>query len=159
MDDFRSGRLLLLVATTVVESGIDVPEASYMVVTQAERYGLAQLHQLRGRVGRKGEPGYCFLISRSSDATILDRLERFAAAETGLEIAEMDLKLRGPGELLGTRQHGMIPLRIGDIVADIRTLDLARTEAERVCAEDPDLVRPEHEAIRRLLAGDTVHGT
>lgn len=148
MRRFRNREILVLVATSVIESGIDVPEASWVVIEQAERFGLAQLHQLRGRVGRSGELGYCFLTCHSDDETVLRRLETFVQTESGMEIAEEDLRLRGPGDLLGTRQHGIPALRIGNIVSDLRILDTARKEVERIFREDPGLRRPEHGTIR-----------
>ena len=151
MDKFRKKEVLLLVSTSVVESGIDVPEASFIIIEQAERFGLAQLHQLRGRVGRKGEIGYCFLISYTNQGDIIKRLETFLETEKGLEIAEIDLKLRGPGDLLGTRQHGILPLKIGNIVSDLKMLNLARKEAERIFEEDPELQKYENQKIKNFL--------
>ena len=159
MAAFRGRETLLLVATTVIESGIDVPEASFIIIEQAERFGLAQLHQLRGRVGRAGEPGCCLLVAHAAEGTALERLEQFLETERGLDIAEMDLRFRGPGDLLGTRQHGVLPFRIGNIVSDMRLLDAARAEAERVFRDDPGLERPGHEEMRRLILQETVHGT
>ena len=135
MGKFRKGEILLLVATTVIESGIDVPAASYIIIEQAERFGLAQLHQLRGRVGRSGETGYCFLIYRSGEENALERLETFLEAESAMEIAEIDLKLRGQGDLLGTRQHGIPAFRIGNIITDMKLLNMAREEAEIILKE------------------------
>jgi len=158
MDGFKQGTIKLLVATAVVESGIDVPAASYIVIDQAERFGLAQLHQLRGRVGRAGEVGYCFLVSYTGAPDIQERLEMFLQTESGLEIAEMDLKLRGPGDLRGVRQHGVLPLRIGNIVTDLRTLDRARGEAGAILDEDPGLNRPENAGIKQFLEESAHHG-
>ncbi len=142
MRRFRNREISTLVATTVIESGIDVPEASYIIIEQAERFGLAQLHQLRGRVGRAGDTGYCMLVPYSeSDGTVTERLESFVAAESGFEIAEIDLKLRGQGDLLGVRQHGIPPLKIGNIIKDLEMLKIARTEAEKVLKTvPPDVV-------------------
>ena len=143
MKGFREKRIMLLVATSVIESGIDVPDATYIVIEQAERFGLAQLHQLRGRVGRAGEAGYCILVPYSfNDRSIMERLESFVQTESGFEIAEIDLKIRGQGDLLGVRQHGIPPLRIGNIVRDMELLGLAREKAEKVIKSmPPDVIK------------------
>ena len=143
MKGFREKRIMLLVATSVIESGIDVPDATYIVIEQAERFGLAQLHQLRGRVGRAGEAGYCILVPYSfNDKNIMERLESFVQTESGFEIAEIDLKIRGQGDLLGVRQHGIPPLRIGNIVRDMELLGLAREKAEKVIKSmPPDVIK------------------
>lgn len=154
MEMFRKGEVQLLVATTVVESGIDVPEASFMVVEQAERFGLAQLHQLRGRVGRSGKTGYCFLVVYTDKEEIIRRVEDFIEAESGFEIAEIDLKLRGPGDLLGTRQHGIPPLKIGDIIKDMELLKLARKKVEEILSDDPELEKEANKVLKGLLNGE-----
>ena len=143
MKGFREKRIMLLVATSVIEAGIDVPDATYIVIEQAERFGLAQLHQLRGRVGRAGEAGYCILVPYSStDRSIMERLESFVQTESGFEIAEIDLKSRGQGDLLGVRQHGIPPLRIGNIVRDMELLGLAREKAEKIIKlMSPDVIK------------------
>jgi len=151
MDMFRKGEIKLLVATTVVESGIDVPEASFIVVEQAERFGLAQLHQLRGRVGRSGKTGYCFLVVYTEKREILERIESFIRAESGFEIAEIDLKLRGPGDLLGTRQHGIPPLKIGDIMKDMELLKLARKKVEEILKNDHQLGKEKNKNLKELI--------
>lgn len=151
MDMFRKGEIKLLVATTVVESGIDVPEASFIVVEQAERFGLSQLHQLRGRVGRSGKTGYCFLVVYTEKREILERIESFIQAESGFEIAEIDLKLRGPGDLLGTRQHGIPPLKIGDIMKDMELLKLARKKVEEILENDPELEKEKNKNLKELI--------
>jgi ATP-dependent DNA helicase RecG len=143
MDSFHKKEISILVSTTVIESGIDVPSASYIVILQAERFGLAQLHQLRGRVGRAGDVGYCILVPYSErDADVAERLESFVTAESGFEIAEIDLRLRGQGDLLGVRQHGIPPLKIGNIVNDLEFLKTARTEAEKILKkESPEVLK------------------
>ena len=151
MQMFRNGQLQLLVATTVVESGIDVPEASFIIVEQAERFGLAQLHQLRGRVGRSGNTGYCFLVVYTDNKEIIERIESFIEAESGFEIAEIDLKLRGPGDLLGTRQHGILPLKIGDIMKDMELLKIARKKVEEILSDDPKLEKEKNKIIRTFI--------
>jgi len=138
MRRFRDRDIGVLVATSVIESGIDVPDASYIIVEQAERFGLAQLHQLRGRVGRTGDIGYCILIPHSyDDEAVMARLESFVGAESGFEIAEIDLELRGQGDLLGVRQHGIPPLKIGNIVRDMELLNIARSEAQKIIKDFP----------------------
>jgi len=136
---FKEKEIKLLVSTTVVETGIDIPYVSFIIIEQAERFGLAQLHQLRGRVGRMGEVGYCFLIVYNEDEEVNKRLYSFVEKETGFDIAELDFYLRGPGDLFGTRQHGILPLKIGDIQKDIELLQIARKEVERILKIDPEL--------------------
>jgi len=134
----REREVKLLISTTVIETGIDIPDLSFIVIEQAERFGLAQLHQLRGRVGRSGEVGYCFLIVYNENEEISERLSNFIEKETGFDISELDFNLRGPGDLLGTRQHGILPLKIGDIYKDVELLELAKKEVERIFKIDPD---------------------
>lgn len=136
---FRNKEIKLLVTTTIIESGIDIPSASFIIIEQAERFGLAQLHQLRGRVGRGGEIGYCFLVVYNEDEEINKKLSDFVEKETGFDIAELDFNLRGPGDILGTRQHGILPLKIGDIKRDMEILKIARNEVERILKIDPNL--------------------
>jgi len=135
----RNREINLLISTTVIETGIDIPDVSFIVIEQAERFGLAQLHQLRGRVGRSGEVGYCFLIVYNEDEEVNERLNNFIEKESGFDISELDYNLRGPGDLLGTRQHGILPLKIGDIHKDIELLELAKKEVERIFKIDPEL--------------------
>jgi ATP-dependent DNA helicase RecG len=150
---FRDGALSILVATTVIEVGIDVPSATLMIVEDADRFGLAQLHQLRGRVGRGGGESECLLLTRGNrSSTASRRLATMESTTDGFKIAEEDLAMRGPGELLGVRQAGLPRLRFGDLVQHVELLARAREEAERVVSEDPDLSRPEHAALRKALA-------
>jgi ATP-dependent DNA helicase RecG len=135
----RNREINLLISTTVIETGIDIPDVSFIVIEQAERFGLAQLHQLRGRVGRSGEVGYCFLIVYNEDEEVNERLNNFIEKESGFDISELDFNLRGPGDLLGTRQHGILPLKIGNIHKDIELLELAKKEVERIFKIDPEL--------------------
>ena len=140
MAAFKSGEVRILVSTTVIEVGVDVPNATIMIIEHAERFGLTQLHQLRGRVGRGKKQSYCILVARppiTDDARI--RLETMAATNDGFKIADMDLKLRGPGEFFGTKQHGLPELKVADVVADIDILRKARDEAFRLVADDPHL--------------------
>ncbi len=150
---FRDGAISVLVATTVIEVGIDVPAATLMIVEDADRFGLSQLHQLRGRVGRGGGEAECLLLTRGNrSGAAARRLATMEATSDGFKIAEEDLVMRGPGELLGVRQAGLPRLRFGDLVQHVELLARAREEAQRVVDEDPDLSRPEHAALRRALA-------
>ena len=137
MEDFKSGRTKLLVSTTVIEVGVDVPNATVMVVEQAERFGLAQLHQLRGRVGRGAEQSYCVLVTAKLNDAGRERIRTLVDSNDGFVIAEMDLKLRGPGEFFGTKQSGMPSLRVANILRDQEILELARREAQDFIARPP----------------------
>jgi ATP-dependent DNA helicase RecG len=153
MRAFKAGELDALVATTVIEVGVDVPAATVMVIHDADRFGLAQLHQLRGRVGRGGGAAHCLLVSHgalSEDAR--RRLDAMVATHDGFQIAEEDLALRGPGELLGPKQAGVPRLRFGNLAQHTELLLEARRHAEAVLEADPDLARPAHAALRRALA-------
>jgi ATP-dependent DNA helicase RecG len=143
MRAFAGGEMDVLVATTVIEVGIDVPNASVMLVEDAERFGLAQLHQLRGRVGRGPHRSFCILVSDTVDELAQQRLEVLRGSSDGFAIAEADLQLRGAGNLLGTRQAGLPPLRVASLFEPrhLRLAERARTLAEAVVAEDPTLVR------------------
>jgi len=152
MSGFRDGSLRTLVATTVIEVGVDVPEATVMIIEDADHFGLAQLHQLRGRVGRGGGESNCLLLTRGRRTeTATRRLEVMAATTDGFRIAEEDLLLRGPGELLGVRQAGLPKLRFGDLRQHSELLLRARSEADRLLARDPELALPEHAATRAVL--------
>lgn len=149
---FRSRKIQVLVTTTVIEVGVDVPQATIMLVEHAERFGLAQLHQLRGRVGRGEEKSYCILIASddiSEEAT--QRLSTLQATNNGFKIAEKDLELRGPGEFFGTRQHGLPELRIANLLEDTALLSAARSEAFAIVEEDPNLLKPQNRMIRGHL--------
>jgi ATP-dependent DNA helicase RecG len=151
MRAFRGGELDLLVATTVVEVGIDVPNATVMVIEHAERFGLSQLHQLRGRVGRGAERSWCILVAEGGDGA-RERLQVLAGTTDGFEIARQDLRLRGQGDLFGAQQHGRDPLlRFADLSRDEALLLEARTLARQVVESDPELGAPAHQAIRRHL--------
>jgi ATP-dependent DNA helicase RecG len=149
MREFRDGALDVLVATTVIEVGIDVPEATLVVVIAAERYGLAQLHQLRGRVGRGEWPSRCLLVaSRDADTAGLERLQLMASAASGAQVAEADLRMRGPGDLLGARQAGALPLRFIHLIRDHQTIESARRLAEEWLGRDPALTKSESKGAR-----------
>jgi len=135
----------------VVEVGVDVPNATIMVIEGADRFGLAQLHQLRGRIGRSEAKSYCFLFAETENETAKNRLEIMTRSNDGFEIAEQDLQLRGPGEMFSTRQHGLPDLKIANIIDDYELLVMARKEAFEIVSQDPMLLRPEHNNIRRAL--------
>ena len=139
MENFRKGEIKLLVSTTVVEVGVDVPNATVMVIEQAERFGLAQLHQLRGRVGRGSEESFCFLISNSKKDIAKARLEIMESTTDGFKLAEEDLKLRGPGQFFGETQHGLPDLKIADVFRDVEVLIAARDAAEKFITDEKDL--------------------
>jgi ATP-dependent DNA helicase RecG len=153
MARFRSGQIRVLVATTVIEVGVDVPNASVMIVEHAERFGLSQLHQLRGRVGRGAARSHCLLIAHHARAgsEARERLQTMVRSQDGFEIARADLRIRGPGELLGTRQAGLPAFDVADLYRDESILDEAREEAFRVAEEDPALARPENAGASRAL--------
>jgi ATP-dependent DNA helicase RecG len=139
MDAFREHRIDVLVATTVIEVGVDVPDATLMIIEDADRYGLAQLHQLRGRVGRGTLKSQCVLIADPKTDDARRRLEIMRATTDGFRIAQEDLQLRGPGEVLGTRQHGVAELRVANPATDLFLMEEARRSAEAVLRDDPDL--------------------
>ena len=152
MKRFSEGKTNIMVATTVIEVGVNVPNASVMIIESAERFGLSQLHQLRGRVGRGAEQSYCILMTShklSSDSKT--RMETMVQTNDGFEIAEVDLKLRGPGDLMGTQQSGVLNLQIADLVRDRDTLALARNYALKLLKEDAGMQKPEHAALRAIF--------
>lgn len=152
MKRFSEGKTNIMVATTVIEVGVNVPNASVMIIESAERFGLSQLHQLRGRVGRGAEQSYCILMTShklSSDSKT--RMETMVQTNDGFEIAEVDLKLRGPGDLMGTQQSGVLNLQIADLVRDRDTLALARNYALKLLKEDASMQKPEHAALRAVF--------
>ena len=149
MDRFKRGEVKILVSTTVIEVGVDVPNATVMVIEQAERFGLAQLHQLRGRVGRGAAQSYCILVTEKLSQTAQERIRTLVDSTDGFYIAEMDLKLRGPGEFFGTRQSGLPALRIANIMRDAEMLELARSEAIELCLRPPS---PKEFTPRRRLS-------
>ena len=151
MDDFKAGRLDALVSTTVIEVGVDVPNATVMVIENAERYGLSALHQLRGRVGRGAAESWCFLVSDNTAESVQKRLKFLCSTSDGFAVAQYDLETRGPGDFFGSRQHGLPTLQIADLMNDTRTLHAAQSEAVALLAEDPLLERPEHALLARQV--------
>jgi ATP-dependent DNA helicase RecG len=150
MRDFVNGELDILVSTTVIEVGVDVPNAAVMVIENAERFGLSQLHQLRGRVGRGSAQSYCILISDARGKEASARLRTMCETSDGFKIAEKDLELRGPGDFFGSRQHGLPELKIADIVTDMGMLTTARQAADEILKLDPELKKPENAGLKAL---------
>ncbi|HIC93606.1 MAG TPA: DNA helicase RecG, partial [Anaerolineae bacterium] len=150
MAAFKRGELDILVSTPVVEVGIDVPNATVMLIEGADRFGLAQLHQFRGRVRRGKHQSYCLLLAESPSAEGQERLRAIESTQDGFVLAEKDLELRGPGEFFGTRQSGLPDLKLARL-SDVRILELARAEAQALFREDPDLSKPEHRLLARKL--------
>ena len=158
MKRFVEGQTQIMVATTVIEVGVNVPNASVMLIESAERFGLSQLHQLRGRVGRGSDQSYCILMSGSKlgeDAKT--RLQTMVGTQDGFEIAEVDLKLRGPGNLLGTQQSGVLHLQIANLVKDKDILSVARSEAQRLIREDPLLSTSQNKVISSAYSALVKH--
>ena len=151
MEAFRAGETQVLVATTVVEVGVDVPNATVMVIEGADHFGLAQLHQLRGRVGRGPHQSYCLLVSEAKSDEARQRMMTMQRTSDGFQIAEADLEMRGPGEFFGTRQHGLPDLKVANPIADLPLLEAARPDALALVAADPGLRAPEHAVLRREL--------
>jgi ATP-dependent DNA helicase RecG len=152
MQRFIKGKTQIMVATTVIEVGVNVPNASVMIIESAERFGLSQLHQLRGRVGRGAEQSYCILMTShklSQDSKV--RMETMTRTNDGFEIAEVDLKLRGPGDIMGKQQSGILNLKIADLVKDRDILELARHHALKILKSDAPLEKPEHAALRKVF--------
>ena len=147
MDDFKAGRLDALVSTTVIEVGVDVPNATVMVIENAERYGLSALHQLRGRVGRGAAESWCFLVSDNTAESVQKRLKFLCSTSDGFAVAQFDLETRGPGDFFGSRQHGLPTLQIADLMNDTRTLHAAQAEAAALLAADPLLEAPAHSLL------------
>ena len=151
MEDFKEGRLDALVSTTVIEVGVDVPNASVMVIENAERYGLSALHQLRGRVGRGAAESWCFLVSDNSSEPVQKRLKFLCSTTDGFAVAQYDLETRGPGDFFGSRQHGLPTLQIADLMNDTRTLHAAQSEAAALLAADPLLEKPDHALLAKQV--------
>ncbi|MDG2108534.1 MAG: ATP-dependent DNA helicase RecG [Flavobacteriaceae bacterium] len=154
MERFIKGKTQIMVATTVIEVGVNVPNASVMIIESAERFGLSQLHQLRGRVGRGADQSYCILMTGSKIShEALTRMKTMSSSNDGFEIAEVDLKLRGPGNLMGTQQSGLLKFKIADLIKDHPLLKAAREETMRILELDPSLKIADHQCIKKTLAG------
>ena len=158
MERFRKNEVQILVSTTVVEVGVDVPNATVMVIEHAERFGLSQLHQLRGRIGRGEHASTCFLkTNRPQSIPTPERLEVMCETEDGFKIAEADLELRGPGEFLGTRQSGSLPFKIASLIRDQDWLVKARDDVLTLLKNDPDLSSPDSLPFKRYLGNSGKH--
>ena len=151
MQRFAAGELDVLVSTTVIEVGVDVPNATLMIVENADRFGLSQLHQLRGRVGRGSHKSYCVLVSDNKSPEARERLNVLRETNDGFAIASADLRLRGPGDFFGARQHGLPELHIADLCADMDVLSSAQQAAKALLAADPDLSLPENAPLRKQV--------
>ena len=151
MERFLANEIQVLVSTTVVEVGVNVPNATVMMVENAERFGLAQLHQLRGRVGRGPYQSYCIFVSDTKNRDTMKRLQTLNRSNDGFYIAGEDLKLRGPGDMFGIRQSGLMEFRIGDIFTDASILSMASEAVNALYEKDPELTQPEHLALRKRL--------
>jgi ATP-dependent DNA helicase RecG len=152
MQRFIKGDTQIMVATTVIEVGVNVPNASVMIIESAERFGLSQLHQLRGRVGRGAEQSFCILMTGDKIAKdTMKRIETMVRTNDGFEIAEVDLQLRGPGDLMGTQQSGILNLKIADLARDGQLVVLSRDEAKRLLESDPRLEKPENGMLRQIM--------
>jgi ATP-dependent DNA helicase RecG len=151
MEEFRRHTVDVLVSTAVIEVGVDVPNATLLIVEHGERFGLSQLHQLRGRISRGSVAGECYLFAEPATDEAKERLRVFTRTTDGFALAEQDVRLRGVGEFFGTRQHGLADLHIGDLIADAGLLRLARQDAIALVAADAGLRQPEHAPLRRTV--------
>ena len=151
MDRFRCGETQVLISTSVIEVGVDVPNATLMAIESGQRFGLAQLHQLRGRISRGKHPGFCCVFGDPQTDDSRERLKAFVASTDGFELAETDFQLRGPGDIFGTKQHGLPPLRIADLFRDRELLEEARRDAQAVVANDPGLAQDDFVKLRRMM--------
>ena len=159
MEAFRAACIDVLISTTVIEVGVDVPNATVMLIENAERFGLAQLHQLRGRIGRSQHQSYCVLLTDREDPETLDKLAILERSENGFEIAEADLRIRGPGDMLGTAQSGLPPLRLASLTGDEALLFQAKKIARTILDIDPELQQPQHERFARIAIQTAENGT
>ena len=151
MRELKEGGIQILVSTTVIEVGIDVPNASVMLIEHAERFGLSQLHQLRGRVGRGPWKSYCILLTAARSEDARKRIAAMTETNDGFRIAEVDLSVRGPGDFFGTRQSGLPEFRVADLLRDAAVLEEARADAVAIVQRDPRLLEPGHRALRAAL--------
>ncbi len=153
MQDFHQQRINILLCSTIIETGIDIPSANTIIMNRADKFGLAQLHQLRGRVGRGSDQSYCILMSGSKlSEEGKTRLQTMVKTNDGFEIAEVDLRLRGPGNLMGTQQSGILELKIADVIKDSSLLKVARDTAQQIIKKDPNFIGLEHQVIKRTLS-------
>jgi ATP-dependent DNA helicase RecG len=141
----------VLVSTSVVDVGVDVPNATLMTIEDGHRFGLAQLHQLRGRICRGSHPGFCCVFGDPQSDDSRERLKAFEKSTDGFKLAEIDFKLRGPGDIFGTKQHGLPPLRIADLLRDQALLEEARRDAKQLIAQDPGLASEQNAKLRRMV--------
>ena len=153
MDDFRTSEIQVLVCTSVIEVGVDVPNATLMTIESGQQFGLAQLHQLRGRISRGSFPGFCCVFADPQTEDAQKRLDALVSTTDGFKLAEMDFKLRGPGDLFGTQQHGLPPLRIADLITDATVVEEARADAQALVTSDPGLSEERHAKLRRMMLG------
>lgn len=151
MERFASGEIQVLVSTTVIEVGVNVPNATVMMIENAERFGLAQLHQLRGRVGRGKHQSYCIMVNGSDQDGTMERLDILNKSNDGFFIASEDLKLRGPGDIFGIRQSGDLEFKLGDIFTDANILKTVSDEVNHLFRQDPELEKEEHSELRKKL--------
>ena len=158
MEAFRKGCIDVLVSTTVIEVGVDVPNATVMLIENSERFGLAQLHQLRGRIGRGQHQSYCVLLTDREDPEALDKLTILERSQNGFEIAEADLRIRGPGDMLGTAQSGLPPLRLASLIKDEALLFEAKNIARKILDADPELQQPQHQRFARIATQTSENG-
>jgi len=152
MNDFYTGRIDVLVSTTVIEVGVNVPNATLMIIENADRFGLSQLHQLRGRIGRGADQSYCVLVCDSETSDAKKRMEIMTTTSDGFKVSEQDLAMRGPGDFFGSKQHGLPKMHIADICDDLSLLTQAQEASKELLAYDPDLVLPEHEPLHKEIA-------
>ena len=148
---FAEGEIQLLISTTVIEVGVDVPNSTMMMIMNAERFGLSQLHQLRGRVGRGSHRSYCVLVSDSKSTTSAERLDVMCRTNNGFEISEFDLQQRGPGDFFGNRQHGLPNLRLSNMMSDCEALAFSQSVAKAILERDPRLESGENEVLRSFV--------
>lgn len=151
MERFAAGEIQILVSTTVIEVGVNVPNATVMMIENAERFGLAQLHQLRGRVGRGSHQSYCIMVNGSGGKDTMERLDILNRSNDGFYIASEDLKLRGPGDIFGVRQSGALEFRIGDVFTDANLLKQVSEEVNEILDDDPELEKEEHLELKRQI--------
>ncbi|MBS7397890.1 MAG: DNA helicase RecG, partial [Ruminiclostridium sp.] len=151
MQDFKDNKIKVLVATTVVEVGVDVPNSVIMIIENAEQFGLSQLHQLRGRVGRGNEQSHCILVTDNTNEYTKQRMDIMVRTSDGYEIANEDLKLRGPGDFFGSRQHGLPELKIADIYADLDILKITGQAADEILINDKHLEKPENSCYLKMI--------